>query len=291
MKLPEAFALLGTGALGGIFSTVVAIASLVTYPVLLALGVPPLSANMTNTVALVLTGAGSIAGSRPELAGQRDRVLRLGVITALGGASGAAVLLIAPASTFTAVAPILIGCASVILLVQPRIAALAPRPEATDGGPREASATARPSASATPRTSGTPGTTASATPDADARRKARGTAHRVGVFAVAIYVGYFGAAAGVMLLVVLGMMIAEPLVRVNAIKNAVSGAANGMAAICFALFGSVRWLFVGPLAAGFLLGGWVGPKIARRVPATALRVVVSLCGVALALRLGLSAYR
>ena len=299
MKLPEAFALLGAGALGGIFSTVVAIASLVTYPVLLALGVPPLSANMTNTVALVLTGAGSIAGSRPELAGQRDRVLRLGVITALGGASGAAVLLIAPASTFTAVAPILIGCASVILLVQPRIAALAPRPEATDGGPREASATARPSASATPgtsasatpRTSGTPGTTASATPDADARRKARGTAHRVGVFAVAIYVGYFGAAAGVMLLVVLGMMIAEPLVRVNAIKNAVSGAANGMAAICFALFGSVRWLFVGPLAAGFLLGGWVGPKIARRVPATALRVVVSLCGVALALRLGLSAYR
>jgi len=293
MKLPEAFALLGAGTLGGIFSTVVAIASLVTYPVLLALGVPPLSANMTNTVALVLTGAGSIAGSRPELAGQRDRVLRLGVITALGGASGAAVLLIAPASTFTAVAPILIGCASVILLVQPRIAALAPRPEATDGGPREASATARPSASATPGTtaSATPGTTASATPDADARRKARGTAHRVGVFAVAIYVGYFGAAAGVMLLVVLGMMIAEPLVRVNAIKNAVSGAANGMAAICFALFGSVRWLFVGPLAAGFLLGGWVGPKIARRVPATALRVVVSLCGVALALRLGLSAYR
>jgi uncharacterized membrane protein YfcA len=94
-----------------------------------------------------------------------------------------------------------------------------------------------------------------------------------------------------MLLVVLGMMIAEPLVRVNAIKNAVSGAANCMAAICFAIFGSVRWLFVWPLAAGFLIGGWLGPKIARRVPATTLRVIVGLCGVGLAVRLGISAYR
>lgn len=251
MDLSEWFALLGAGTLGGIFSTVAAIASLVTYPVLLALGVPPLSANMTNTVSLVLTGAGSVAGSRPELAGQRDRLLRLGGLTALGGVAGAAALLIAPPSTFTAVAPALIGCASVVLLVQPRLTTLAPR----------------------------------------AGQNAEDTAHGIGVFAVSVYLGYFGAAGGVMLLVMLGTMIAEPLVTINAIKNAVSGAANGMAAICFALFGSVRWLFVGPLAAGFLLGGWIGPTIARRVPATALRVVVSLSGVALAVRLGLSAYR
>jgi hypothetical protein len=111
------------------------------------------------------------------------------------------------------------------------------------------------------------------------------------LFAVAVYVGYFGAAAGVMLLVVLGMMISEPLVKVNAIKNAVSGAANCLAAICFTIFGSVRWLFVGPLAAGFLIGGWIGPKIARRVPGDILRVIVSLCGIGLAIRLGISAYR
>jgi uncharacterized membrane protein YfcA len=112
MKFSEVVVLLAAGTLGGIFSTAVSIASLVSYPVLLALGVPPLSANMTNTVSLVLTGAGSVAGSRPELAGQGQRVLRLGIITALGGAVGAIVLLLTPASTFTVVVPVLIGGAS-----------------------------------------------------------------------------------------------------------------------------------------------------------------------------------
>ena len=251
MRFSEALVLLAAGTAGGIFSTVVAIASLVTYPVLLALGVPPLAANMTNTVSLVLTGAGSVAGSRPELAGQGRRVLRLGVITALGGAAGATILLLTPASTFTAVVPVLIGGASLVLLVQPRIAVLAP-----------------------PASPGLP------------RRLAAGAA----LFAVAVYVGYFGAAAGVLLLVVLSAMISEPLVRINAIKNAVSGMANAMAAACFAVFGDVRWNLVVPLAAGFLIGGWTGPKIARRVPAGVLRIAVSLCGLGLAVRLGVSAY-
>ena len=124
--------LLAAGTVGGIFSTVVSIASLVSYPVLLALGVPPLSANMTNTVSLVLT-VRSAVGSRPELAGQGKRVLRLGIITALGGAVGATVLLLTPASIFTVVVPILIGAASLVLLLQPRIKQLAPT---TDGGSR-----------------------------------------------------------------------------------------------------------------------------------------------------------
>jgi len=245
MKVTEVLVLVGAGTLGGIFSTVVAIASLVSYPVLLALGVPPLSANMTNTVSLVLTGAGSIAGSRPELAGQKDRVLRLAAVTASGGLAGAAVLLLAPASTFTVVVPVLIGAASLLLLIQPRL---------------------------------------SMRPGSGHLR------HSVALFAVAMYVGYFGAAAGVMLLVVLSTMITEPLIKVNAIKNAISGAANCMAAIVFTVFGAVRWMLVPPLAAGFLLGGWLGPKIARRVPAAALRLVVSLCGVGLAIHLGIGAY-
>jgi uncharacterized membrane protein YfcA len=252
MKLSEALALLAAGTVGGIFSTVVSIASLVTYPVLLALGVPPLSANMTNTVSLVLTGAGSVAGSKPELTGQGRRVLRLGAITALGGAAGAAVLLLTPASTFTLVVPVLIGGASLVLLIQPRVKTLRPTPS-PEGG----------------------------------RRLAMGA----GLFAVAMYVGYFGAAAGILLLVVLSAMIDEALVRVNAIKNAVSGMANAMAAMCFALFGDVRWKLVVPLAAGFLIGGWIGPRIARRIPAGPFRVFVSLCGLGLAVRLGLSAYR
>ncbi len=254
--------LLTAGTLGGLLSTVVSIASLVSYPVLLALGVPPLTANMTNTVSLVLTGPGSVASSRPELNGQGARVIRLTAVTALGGVTGAAVLLLAPASSFTAVAPVLIGGASVVLFVQPRMTALVPRPD-----------------------------TADAADAADPAHGAGGLAHIVALFLVAVYVGYFGAAAGVLLLVVLSSMIAEPLVKVNAIKNALNGTANFMAAICFAIFGSVRWLFVAPLAAGFLIGGWFGPKIARRVPAGALRAVVSLCGIGLAVKLGISAYR
>ncbi|HTX26719.1 MAG TPA: sulfite exporter TauE/SafE family protein [Streptosporangiaceae bacterium] len=256
MKISDVLLLLAAGTLGGIFSTVVSVASLVTYPVLLALGVPPLSANMTNTVSLVLTGAGSVAGSRPELAGQGRRVLRLAAITALGGAAGAAVLLAAPAGSFALVVPALIAGASVVLLVQPAIKKRAERSE-------RAEAPARPP----------------------------GLAHRAALFAVAMYVGYFGAAAGIMLLVVLSGVIDEPLVRVNAIKNAVSGAANAMAAVCFALFGDVRWKLVVPLAAGFLIGGWIGPAIARRVPAQAFRLFVAVCGLGLATKLGLSAYR
>ena len=250
MKFSEVLVLFAAGTLGGIFSTVVSIASLVTYPVLLALGVPPLSANMTNTVSLVLTGVGSVVSSKPELEGQGQRVIRLGIVTALGGAAGATVLLLTPASTFTVVVPVLIGGASVVLLVQPRIKRLAP---VEDGG----------------------------------NRLVLGAA----LFAVAVYVGYFGAAAGVMLLVVLSMMIDESLVKVNAVKNAVSGMANAMAAVIFALFGDVRWTLVVPLAAGFLVGGWIGPKIARKVPAGPFRVIVSLCGIGLAVKLGMSAYR
>src|SRR5579863_8539266 len=129
MKVSEALVLLAAGTAGGIFSTVVSIASLVTYPVLLALGVPPLAANMTNTVSLVLTGAGSVAGSRPELAGQGRQVLRLGAITALGGAAGAAVLLGTPAGSFALVVPVLIAGASVVLLVQPALRKRAEEPE------------------------------------------------------------------------------------------------------------------------------------------------------------------
>jgi len=250
MKFSEVIVLLAAGTVGGIFSTVVSIASLVTYPALLALGVPPLSANMTNTVSLVLTGAGSVASSRPELAGLGRLVLRLGVVTAAGGAAGAAVLLTTPADAFTMVVPVLIGGASLILLVQPRISKL--------------------------------------TPAAGSEHR---VAHGAALFAVAMYVGYFGAAAGIMLLVVLSGMIDEPLVRVNAVKNALSGMANAMAAVCFALFGEVRWKLVVPLAAGFLIGGWIGPAIARRVPAGPFRVLVSLCGIGLAVRLGISAYR
>jgi len=178
---------------------VASVASVVTYPVLLALGLPPLSANVTNTMSLVLTGAGSVLGSRPELAGQRCRVLRLGALTAAGGVAGAAVLLLAPPSAFGFVVPVLIGGASLLLLAQPLIRGLSPRPGAERSPWR------------------------------------------------------------------LAVMVAA--------------------------FAPVHWVFVPPLAAGFLVGGFTGPRLVRRLPVRALRVFVALCGLALAAKLGAAAYR
>lgn len=250
MTVDQTFVLLAAGVLGGLASTVASVASVVSYPVLLALGLPPLSANVTNTMSLVLTGAGSVLGSRPELAGQRTRVMRLCLFTALGGAAGAAALLIAPPRAFAVAVPVLIGGASLLLLAQPLIRGLSPRPEAERSGRRLA-----------------------------------------GVFGAAIYIGYFGAAGGMLMIAVLCTMVSESLIRVNALKNAILGAANGVAAVIFAMFAPVHWLFVPPLAAGFLIGGFTGPRLVRRLPVRTLRFCVAVAGLALAVKLGIAAYR
>lgn len=246
--------LLAAGIAAGIVSTVAALASLVSYPVLLALGLPPLTANVTNTVALSFTAVGAAAGSRPELAGQAARVRRLGLVTALGGAVGAAVLLLTPASSFEAAAPVLIGGASLVLLLQP--------------SPGEAA-----------------GGTGLAAPGRD-RSKGR----LAMLFLVAVYVGYFGAAGGILMLAVLVPMLSQSLARTNAVKNVINGLANGVAAVGFAAFGPVRWVAVLPLGAGFLIGGWIGPALVRRMPGRLLRILIALAGLGLAIRLGLAAY-
>jgi uncharacterized protein len=241
--------LVGVGILAGLVSTMVSLASLVSYPALLALGIPPLSANVTNTVALMFTAVGAAAGSQRELVGQRDRVIRLGILTALGGATGAALLLLTPGGAFERVAPFLILAASLVLLIQPRLTAALGH-----GGEQS-------------------------------------TPLRIGVFAVAIYTGYFGAAGGILTLAILAAMLELPLVRVNAVKNVVAGLSNGVAALGFAFFGPVRWAAVLPLAVGFLTGGWIGPSLVRRLPAQALRVAIVICGIAVAVKLGVDAYR
>ena len=242
--------LAGVGVLAGVVSTVVSLASVVSYPALLAIGLPPLSANVTNTVALTFTGVGSVLGSRAELTGQGRRVLRLGLLTASGGAVGAGLLLLTPARTFQLAAPALIAAAALVLLAQPSVR----RPART-------------------------------------RRHERGPWLRAGVFGTAVYIGYFGAAGGILMLSVLAAMLDQPLVRVNAVKNAISGLANGIAAAGFVAFGPVRWAAAVPLAAGFLLGGWLGPAFVRRLPGQSLRVLVGLCGLLVAVKLGLDTYR
>jgi uncharacterized membrane protein YfcA len=242
--------LIGAGTLAGVASTVAALASVVSYPALPALGLPPVSANVTNTVALVFTGAGAAAGSRPELAGQGRLVGRLGALTAVGGVAGAALLLLTPASAFEDVAPILIGAASLLLVVQPKIAALTARPGGERSWPLRAT-----------------------------------------LSAAAVYIGYFGAAGGIIILAALSAMLDQPMARTNAVKNVLNGLANAAAAVAFALFGPVRWAAVAPLAAGFLAGGWIGPALVRRLPGPALRIVIGTAGVILAVRLGIAAYR
>ncbi len=255
--------LLGVGVLAGIVSSVASLASVVSYPALLALGLPPVSANVTNTVALMFTAVGAAAGSRPELAGQGQRVGRLGLMTAAGGGVGAAVLLLTPARGFGYVAPVLIAVGSLIVLRRPvRLG-----PEVSHGS-ASADATAVP---------GVPG-------------RDGGLISRAGVFAVAVYIGYFGAAGGILMLALLIRMVPQSLARNNALKNVISGLANAVAGAGFAIFGPVRWAAALPLAAGFLAGGWIGPSIVRRLPARGLRVFVGICGLAVAIRLGVSAY-
>jgi uncharacterized membrane protein YfcA len=217
---------------------------------LLAVGLPPLNANVTNTVALTFTGIGSVLGSRVELTGQGRRVLRLGVLTTLGGAAGAALLLLTPPRTFQLAAPVLIGAAALVLLAQPTVGRLA-----------------------------------------RSRGHERSIWLRAGVFGTAIYVGYFGAAGGILMLAVLGRMLDQPLVRTNAVKNAISGLANAVAAVGFAAFGPVHWTAAVPLAAGFLVGGWLGPAFVRRIPDQSLRLLVAACGLLVAVKLGLDTYR
>jgi uncharacterized membrane protein YfcA len=233
---------------GGLAGSVAGLASVVSYPALLAVGLSPVSANVSNTVALVFSTIGSVGGSRPELRGQRARAKRLAVVAAAGGALGATLLLLTPSDQFALLVPWFIGGASIAVLLSPT--------------PRQ-----------TPAGAGTPRWELSAT-----------------VFAIAIYGGYFGAAAGVLMLAALLFMTGETLARSNAMKNLSLGVANAVAAVGFALFGPVDWLAVLPLAAGFLIGGRTGPIIVRRAPTGPLRIVIGVAGMALAVHLGLDAY-
>ena len=276
VTVTEGLALAAAGVAAGVISTVVGLASVVSYPALLAIGLPPLAANMTNTVALLFTGVGAAAGSRPELAGQAGRIRRLGTIAALGGAAGAALLLITPPQTFVRVAPVLIGAASLALLA----------PSRQDRAPRGGT------------DPGHDGRGRGTGPGHDER--GRGTEHGrherrpwllAGVLGVAVYIGYFGAAGGIVMLALLIAMVAEPLARVNAVKNMLGAVANAVAAAAFAVFGHVDWAAVVPLAGGFLVGGWTGPALVRRIPGRVLRAGVAVCGLAVAVKLGISAYR
>jgi uncharacterized membrane protein YfcA len=216
----------------------------------LAVGLPPVTANVSNTVSLVFSTVGSVGGSRPELAGQRARFRRLGGFAVAGGIVGGALLLATPSRLFALIVPWLIGLASIAIAV-PRPAS---RPVRTGDRPPSAMLTGA-------------------------------------VFLIGVYGGYFGAAAGVILLALLIHSTGEPLARSNAMKNLLLGVANGVAAVAFVAFGPVRWSAVVPLAIGFLIGGRLGPIVVRRAPVGPLRAAIACAGLGLAVHLGLDAYR
>jgi uncharacterized membrane protein YfcA len=261
--------LVGAGVAAGVLSTVVGLASLVSYPALLLVGLAPVAANVTNTVALVGTGIGAVGGSRAELAGQGRLVVRICGVSALGGAVGALVLLTTPARLFEVVVPGLIAGASVLVLVGPRLRRT-PAVSASDAPSGDEPA---PSAGGANRRS--------------SRSRLRGY---LAVAPVGLYGGYFGAAAGVLMLAVLTLMLTDqPLARTNAAKNAAIGAANIAASAIFAVTGPVRWTAAAALAIGSLVGGWIGPAMVRRLPAGPLRVLIALGGLGLAVKLALNA--
>lgn len=241
--------LAGIGA--GLSGSIAGLASLFSYPALLAAGLPPVTANVTNTVALTCSSLGSVVGSRPELAGQGGTVKRFALLTAAGGALGAALVLLTPPGAFERIVPFLVGGASVVLLFQPWFRPV-PQPQA-----------------------GVPRTSASVV---------------AGVFAVAVYGGYFGAAAGVLMLALILVSLPVSLLQGNALKNVLLGLANGIAAVGFAFFGGVDWLAALPLAIGLLAGARVGPVVSRRIPTAALRIGIALAGLGLAVTLAVGAY-
>ena len=250
----DAVLLLVAGIVGGLAGSIAGLASVATYPALLVVGLPPVAANVTNTVALVFNGVGSVWGSRPELKGQGAWLKRVVPIAALGGAAGAALLLSTPAEGFEKTVPVLLGLAAVLIAVPNG------RASRRDGGRH-------------PR-----------------RRTATVMLEAMAIFLIAVYGGYFGAAAGVLLLALLLGAGGATLPHANAAKNVILGVANTVAAVAFTFLAPVQWLAVIPLGIGCLLGSRLGPVVVRHAPATKLRLVIAAAGLALAVKLGIDAY-
>lgn len=219
--------------------------SLITFPTLLWLGYPALTANVTNTVGVSTGNVGGMLGYRHELTGQWASLRRCGVAAAVGGLGGAVLLLRTPAAAFRAIVPVLIAAAAVLVLLQPVI---------TRGLQRRR----RP-------------------------RAPRGWTTPAAVGVVSIYGGYFGAAVGVMLIAALGLTGAESLQRSNALKSALTLIVNGLSGLLFAVFGPVVWRAAATLAVATVVGGYLGAGLARRLPDPVLRGVVAAVGLAAAI--------
>jgi len=242
-----ALAIFAAGLAAGTVNVIVGSGSLITFPTLLALGYPPVLANVSNTVGLVPGSVSATVAYRRELVGQRRRVIQLGSASVLGGLTGAALLLGLPHSVFKAAIPALVALAALLMAAQPRMKAGLER-----RGPRRAHG---------------------------------GVALMVGVFITGIYGGYFGAAQGILMLAVLGLTIDDELQRLNAVKVITTGFTNLIAGLIFVFAAHVAWAPAGLIAAGSVLGGVLGSRYGRRLPPAALRGLIVVVGIVAIVRL------
>jgi len=241
MSAAEILAIAGAGLAAGTINTLVGSGTLITFPVLLAFGYAPVTANVSNTIGLVPGSVSGAIGYRRELAGQRARAVRLGSMSVAGGLTGAVLLLVLPPSAFKAIVPVFIAAALVLTVAQPRIAAwLAHR-------------------------------------EIDLERHATPLTP-IAVYLTGVYGGYFGAAQGIMLLAILGVALAQDLQRTNALKNVLSGLANGVAGLYFIFAAQVDWGPAAVIAVSSIVGAQLGARYGRRLAPRALRAFIVVVG-------------
>lgn len=249
MEWLEALAIFGAGIAAGTINTLVGSGTLITFPTLLAFGYPPVTANISNNIGLVPGGLSGSFGYREELSGQRGRILRLGPMSLLGSITGAVLLLVLPDEAFATIVPILLGISLVLVVLQPWMQRrLQARRDREGGSP--------------------PG-------------RGHSLLVATSTYGAGVYGGYFGAAQGVLLIGLLGILLPEPLQRLNALKNVLSLIVNAVAAVTFAIlaFGRIDWAVVGLIAAGSLLGGFLGSGVGRRLPSVVLRGLIVVVGI------------
>lgn len=245
MSPTEAVLIALAGVAAGTINTVVGSGTLITFPTLLAFGVPPVTANVSNTVGLVPGSMSGVFGYRRELAGQRARVLRLGAASLVGGVAGALLLLWLPSSAFDAIVPALIALGVVLVLLGPRIQrSVAARAESRGGIPDHGVWWVWPA-----------------------------------VAAAGVYGGYFGAAQGVLLMAILGIGVADSMQRHTATKNVLALIVNAVAALVFIAVADIDWTVAGLIAVGSVIGGQIGATVGRRLPPVLLRAVIATVGV------------
>jgi len=235
-----ALAIFAAGLGAGTVNVIVGSGSLITFPTLLALGYPPVLANVSNNVGLVPGSVSAVHAYRRELVGQRSRLLTLGPASLAGGLTGAVVLLALPHSVFKAAVPVLVLLASLLMAVQPRVTAWL-----ADRGDRHVHG---------------------------------GAPLVVGVYLTGVYGGYFGAAQGVILMSLLAIFIDDDLQRLNGTKNTLALIVNGVAGVVFVLVAHVDWAVVALIAGGSVIGGQLGGHYGRRLPTGVLRACVVAVG-------------